>query len=459
MLQKFITDWLDLKDGLNKNLIQVFNIILAVFLLLHIINVFAIFKFKQHKKYQYMRYFNHCAWIILTFLTVITFIIGAALGCIGILAKDAIPVINFVLGQDNLNGGQLIIEDKLIAETMNICLYHGGDLASEFFGLQNTEVDYLNQIYIKKNITQMMSSINKDELKSSSAVNEFSTTLEKISKDILLIKEDSGNINSPKYLLNKLNKWTDSTYDSNYIKDCINVSKDRWVVKKDDCSSGYTYASPSDIKNFSQNCLVISDWSEDSVKSRYQSTPSGCPNTGQQFKILEDGIYFNWAALDNISKQNQIIVSNMITRLSEIQTKFSLVANITILNNQKIINYVQDLYKTLDEYLDPGEDFYDLIDCSHLKYDLYVMYSNLKDKLSSNSLLLGTIFIIVSLANLIGNGFLVFFIIKNKQKVKKYELLEAEDQEAAAKNNPQQQAQIQNVNPNMIEMQKLANVR
>ncbi len=447
-----------MKDKLNQILIKVLNIILGLFLLLSILNVFAIFKFKKHKKYQYMRYFNHFVWIILGVLTIFTFFLGAVIGSIGIFSKDAVPIINFILGEDNLKHDRLIIEDKLMSETMNICLYHGGDLASEFFGLQNTEVDYLNQLYTNKDIIKIMGSMNKDNFKNSIKVDEFSASLQNISKDILLISENANIVNSPKNLIKKLNEWTDSTYTDNKIKSCTNPSKDRWVVNKKDCPNGYIYTSPSDTINFSQRCLVILEWSESSVKIRYQNTPSECLDIDQNINILNDKIYFYWKALDNISNQNQILITRMLNKLSLIKTKYTSVANLAISNNEKIINYASNLSKKLDKYLSSGKDFYNLIDCSHLKYDLYVLYSNLKDNLSSDSVILGTIFLIVSISSLIGNSFLVFFIIKNKQKVKKYELLEAEDQDALEKNN-KNEAKIININPNLIEMQKLVKNR
>ena len=86
------------------------------------------------------------------------------MGCIGLFSKDSIPLMNFILSEKNLLNSNYIIQNKLTAQTLSICLNHRGELIIEQLGLQNTEIEYLNDFYIKINDFQPFVNMNQNSI-------------------------------------------------------------------------------------------------------------------------------------------------------------------------------------------------------------------------------------------------------------------------------------------------------
>lgn len=436
--EDIIITWFDYRDKIDENTTKVVNILFSLMLLGHIINILFIFPYKNQKKNQWARYCNHFAWMLITLLTIITFFLGAALGCIGILAKDSIPFMNFIFGEGNLLDQKYIFKDKVLAETLSVCLYHGGDLASELSGVQNSEVDFLNNLYLLRKSLKSVDDIDISELESyanPSSIISYRNHLLTYSDVTTITKRNDPN--APIMLLEELNKWSDGKNVNSYQKNCTTFINDQWVINKEKCNEGYIYAnSQQSITNGTQ-CLVITEWTSDSIKSRYQSHPTGCnsPSDTSRYSNVKEAIYFYWAAIDNLSLQNTNLIADMETQLDIISEIFQNLVEKKISLTKGIELYTEGLNVLLSSNLKEGQDLYDVIDCSYLKNDLYVLYANLKDNLSKKALLMCIIFAALSLSNLIGQSFLVFYIIKNKQKVRKYELIDEEDKEVL-KNNP-----------------------
>jgi hypothetical protein len=268
-------------------------------------------------KFMCIRFLMHLFWIIVTLLTIVTFIAGSVFGITGQIAKDLVPLFNFIFSNNNLMIDRYIITNPDTAENLNICINYGGDIAGQVFNLQNSQVDYLNRLYQSVITMKNYQQIIMNNIQTSQSIPSGKTYLASLAKDISILSiTASGYFDSnpdlPYGLLQEMNKWTDSSLSTTFQLSCKTNTYDQWVFSQSNCPNGYTYMTSSPQSTTFKTCLVLSEWSEATFTQRYSQNPSECKGqTSVDFKSVSEAAIAYYNALTQMKTENQNLINQM----------------------------------------------------------------------------------------------------------------------------------------------------
>jgi len=97
------------------------NIFFAVLLGLVTLNIVALILYCCcNKACQCMRFLSHISWCIIALIMLLSFLLGGALGVVGLLSTDGSGFIEYIFSEQNLKTDQLILSGDAAAY-LNVC--------------------------------------------------------------------------------------------------------------------------------------------------------------------------------------------------------------------------------------------------------------------------------------------------------------------------------------------------
>ena len=116
----------------------------------------------------------HCFWNILNLIIIFSFIIGAIIGLVGTLGKDATDFMLYLISEKNLNSTTPALLTGEIPVYLNTCFYGNGDISSKFMNfsiddniigdLEGIQNDLYNTIYAIPNTSGVFNQSVKEFL-------------------------------------------------------------------------------------------------------------------------------------------------------------------------------------------------------------------------------------------------------------------------------------------------------
>ena len=209
-------------------------------------------------KFQMFRYFNHVSWFTLAILVIILFILGSFFAIFGVLGQDLGISLNYLFGSSQIYN--LFSSNTQAAGILDVCINKGGDIADNYFSLQNTNVDSVNTLTIDNaQLTNISNNLTNNS--QSITIPSINQTFQTMMYDIRQVSIGTGSL-SPASVFIEWNKWSDFQVNNSYVTKCNNPPKDRWVQNSTLCPYSYTYYNKSSagIPSITNSCLVISDW-------------------------------------------------------------------------------------------------------------------------------------------------------------------------------------------------------
>lgn len=333
-------------------------------------------------KIKCVKIFIILIWNILALVMILSFIVGAIFGLIGIVGRDGTSVVYYIISPQNLNSESIKLIPSTISQKVNICLHGDGDLSSEFntSSMNNlTELDKIKRELdaARENLTQH---------KNSMTITTINEHLDKVKVNFKEATKINQNLTT---LLNSLNEKTNKG-----VK-CDNTSLyDKWVVVKEDCDSKNPY---SEVRGpiGKNNCLVFGNKEED--LKRYSCNPP--INTSNYIQAIHEYKESNAKSIDELKKKN-----------NDLNVKFTKVINQLIDTidevDNKLLKKVNDLSNSV---MGSGEGniISSLVNCRFLNGHIRMIYENLYDGLGTKFFTFGIVMEVISSAMALGICFLI----------------------------------------------------
>ena len=318
------------------------------------------------------------SWLLLYKFMVCTFFIGAVFGLIGSFVQDASAgVKSLITNIDNIK--QIDQQAKDIA---NICLNGNGSLAETGLIPLEFNKSMIEGVYSLENNFKEANKKLKDYI-------PFSTTANlEIYNLITKTKQFIPELQST---LNGIKKYIDSSY-SQSVLDSESIIYDNWEINITECEDGYKYCSKESlkVKNMLQEtekcCLLITEWDLSEIKGRYK----GLTAKDKSISIEENVEKYYNTIIDFIDSNNQLI-SEIIEKNKEFNKTFNDIG----LEEIKIIEKIEDLFKPLREGFDDivgNKPILEILNCKFLKRDvnkiIEVLYDSFGQTFKTTSSLL-----------------------------------------------------------------------
>ena len=215
---KIIDKIVKYQNKINNNYKKIYYPIFSIFLIFPILSTIGLLLVYQN--HPCMRILLHIVFQFQSFFTLIICLIGVFLGIISIIGKDLINVFNYSISTDNLKNDNPIIIKGNGREYLNTCFNLNGDL-SEVIGLnEDSKVNFLNELYLLDDtIKNNISLIESLTLDTQNLYNEYKNNFFDITN---VNYYNNDKIKYIKNILNDLRKFTDASFDENYIFDFMN---------------------------------------------------------------------------------------------------------------------------------------------------------------------------------------------------------------------------------------------
>ena len=214
----------------------------------------------------------HVLWNISAILMILSFILGSIFGIIGVVGKDLVSVLHFIMSKDNLQSSEpKVLNSGNAKKYIDICINGDGNLIDELIGDTGNKLDDLLQI--REDVALYQNQLKQFE--TSQVIESFENNFANWKKEYLSVplKIKNGGILNTEIIFSEVNSYLKS--DNQVSVSSCNKIDDVWGVI--DNSNGYTKASPSDPPpaSSSKHSINIYDtWTSTLFTSRYTNV---CP--------------------------------------------------------------------------------------------------------------------------------------------------------------------------------------
>lgn len=239
----------------------------------------------------------------------------------------------FLFSDQNLFRDKYLINDKDIADILNVCLNYGGDLGSELYDIKNSDLLYMDNLYAYS-FTILNQNFNLSAV--SNKISNTSNIFKNILEDVRLVgNAPNDNTITPNGLLTEMRRWSDVYAGNSYqnIFNCKTITRDFWTVKDSFCTPEFEYRSFSKIisgKEFigGTNCLIVDEWADSYLTSRYSENPYDCDNgdptkgksnaiKDNDFDTINSAIYSYWESIKRYNKWHKSTLNSIIIDINE----------------------------------------------------------------------------------------------------------------------------------------------
>jgi hypothetical protein len=302
----------------------------------------------------------HIVWNLVYFITILTFIIGAAMGIAGVLIIDGIPAVNYVLGPIYLKSGKLI-PDLTVAGYIDTCVNADGDLAKTL-GLNTGSLGAVTDLYDASSQLSNTEKLIKDNA-SSVAIKLIQARYQELINDVAQTTDPTLGNNHIANILTEMRKWTNYESENTWQKSCSSNTKDYWVQLATQCPEGYAPLTAGASNTGSKNCLDFFGWSSAQTSSRYGAVPAGCVPGSNDFTSTSAAINAYYTNLSTYISDNTALINAVNTDMIAIDDKFKELSGYVLNTISGINNVLKPLVDLFEEATGPS-GFSALINCS-----------------------------------------------------------------------------------------------
>ena len=408
---KIIEEIVKYQIKINNNYKKIYYPLFSIFLIFPILNSIGFFLVYQN--HPCMRILLHIVFHFQNFFTSIICLIGIFLGIISVMGKDIINVFNYSISTDNLINENPIIIKGNGREYINTCFNLNGHL-SEVIGLnKDSKVNFLNELYLLDDtIKNNISLIESLTLDTQNLYNEYKNNFFDITN---VNYYNNDKIKYIKNILNDLRKFTDASFDENYIlENNTNKTYHMWVFNKSRCENDYLYSTNYEkSENLNEKmCFVFSDFENypDYYKGLY------CDYSKSNFQQCSIAFEFYFERLKNYTVQNKDHLEKKIipeyeeyyVGLNDIKNNISN----SLKESQKVTNILTDIFS---QYLNSYNNLFDLLNCKFINRDFNIFYHELDKNVNKTLFHFSIIILIISCSSMISFLFFFIFIMKKKK--------------------------------------------
>lgn len=375
-------------DDINKASHSTMNIIFGTNLVLVILIIVSLVLIYFYK-------FGHCFlclnWTLLYIIMLFSVVIGMLFLVIGLFLQNLSYSIN-----NNIKDIKKLDENNKIFEVIHVC-FNGDGLLSKTLIPSDLNISAIEKIYkVENSINEDINIINKYNFSSIQKAEEKYDDFKKYPKKYIDELVQS---------LDNIKKYIDFSSNESIISEKTLIY-DEWEVNEEDCNEEYEYISPSlspsNMRNLTslKKCLVITEWKEEDIISRYKEIQSI-----NETIILEE-IKNYYKSINEFVKSKD----DLIDAIKEENSKFNISLNdiknkaIKMLTN--ILNLVKPFRESFRDIVGDGNIF-DILNCSFLKRDFNKLMQVLYEEFGSTFRKTSDLFFIICVFQI----FMTLFIL------------------------------------------------
>ena len=298
------------------------------------------------------------SWFFIYIFMLLSFLLGTVLGLVSSFIKDASSAVKYVM-----NNTDLIHFSKI--DIVDICLNGNGSLANTQIIPISFDTSIIDNIYnLEKNISAVINIIDSYNY-SSAQVNDIRyNQYFNVQKNTLELTQS----------LKEIQVYINSNVEGTKVQTPIN---DKWVVDKDDC--GEDYLPKNTLRNLllendnDPHCLVITEWKEAEISSRYSSLEPINP-----IDNIQGNINNYYKSIVGFMTEGNALIEGFIDKNKEFNNSFIDIKNSEIELLNKTIQTIKPLRKIFEEMIQDGSIF-ETMNCKFIKRDsnkvLEVLYN------------------------------------------------------------------------------------
>ncbi len=329
---------------------------------------------------------------------IVALLMGVVFGVVGTLIQDASYGVSYYI-HDTKKLNSLIEEEK-VSNLVEICLNGNGSL-SESSLISNVEFDndMLDDIYaLEKNISASEKELSNYELVS---VNEagkiYSDYEEKLKSNTIQLKN----------ALDSIRKYVDSSVSGSLTSSAI---FDAWEINSKDCPSGYTLISPKKLRvlveEFKPSCLVITEWTEEEISTRYSSI--------QPAEVKTNALKY-FESITNFMKEHGTFMDGVKNKNEEFKTDFKDITNEEVKILEGVSETIKPIRETFEEIV--GDDsIFKMLNCGFLRRDLNKVIEQLYESFGGDLKSSSRLFIAVTIMECILSLFILTLLSRYKDE-------------------------------------------
>ena len=408
-----INDWINYTEHINDKLttcLYLFSSLLIFFTLFAIISIILFLtKFNTESSFKIFDILFRSIYIILFLLTACTFAIGGFYGLLSKVSLDIISMVEYTFSIDNIENSSILIEKESEGnKVLNFCVNNNGDLAT-LFKINDIPYRYIDTLYLSKKEIKELNEISLsyhdyfDSIKSlEDTINDYLNN--KVYQDA-------------KPYIDELNRYTNWNSEGTYLDSSAfeaKYLKDIWVLRVEDCDDDYPYTSINsndEILPKSQNCFLIEEWSDESVKieQRY----SGYTSSKGHYQTVSAAVEAYTHSLDQYHRDSITLLNDLKTSTEVLQNKGTEMTKAfkqSVSNSNNALDMISNVY----EPIIGNNTIASIMNCSIMRKYLNMLYYQLDNEFNSKSKTLYIILIISSICQLAASIVMFFVIIKIK---------------------------------------------
>jgi methyl-accepting chemotaxis protein len=411
----------------NKYANKIFYCFFVVIAGLEIISIFLLLFLVGKVCFKLPKCILHIIWNINQIIMIVIFILGGALGIVGVVLTDGIDVFNNVASSENLVESEepILLDDESTNNYINICFNGNGNINDEL-DINTEEIDSLNSIYQSySNFTDL----NTDVIVES--IDNFTKYYKDLQNNINNVTFKYKNEPNNYYFVIKY--LTDfETYSDGNNKNTLQKDKKINHIWKFNYNENYTCPYNNFPNSFTNknSCYNVSDYKNYDLSSYETILIKEKFSNLKQASDVYLNKFYNFYTDCNDQLNNIIDVNNNYK---------SKIDNIKIYANLSLI-YSQDITKTLfdifEKYIDEGNYILDIINCQFLGRDKNITFYELDQKFSSNTIKMATDFLTIACGMALGTFFSLIVINRYKEdKKRRGKSIPAKTEKSYVKNN------------------------
>ena len=392
-VSNILIDYSDIIDEYGKlafkiafSILMAMNVIIAVFITIEMF--FSFLKANTRCLKCFLKSLIHIFWNILAIITFVTLLLGSAFIFLGTVGKDLISVVNFLVGEENLNSDETVLLDSA-PSYLSKCISGDGNIVEDL----NLDLHSL------KNFDQLTNAYNElerakikadDLVKNKIAYNQYKSRYE----EIVDYKIDNFNLISTSKALNFKN-----------VLDTIHQNKqiDTWSISCGDNS--HSCQSPRGASETDSFCIKPQTCNVDHTVYNWYSS-SGNSVLIDYAKILDSFIH-SISQIKSISTEEKSI-KNALTSLDSKYEDFlkEEISTLTVYQTK-----IESLVKIFNDVIGEEGEITDIINCKFIGKNVKVVLKLLDNSLGKDFYTVGICLLVAGLAMCISISFTILLNI------------------------------------------------
>jgi hypothetical protein len=427
-LEDFLDNLLTGQKNANKYANKIFYCFFVVVAGLEIISIFFLLFLVGKVCFKLPKCILHIIWNINQIIMIVIFILGGALGIVGVVLTDGIDVFNNVASHENLKESEdpILLDKESTNNYIDICFNSDGNINDEL-DINTEEIDSLNSIYQSySNFTDLNSDVIAE------SINNFTKYYKDLQNNINNVSFKYQKDETNYYpVINYLNKF--ETYSNGNNQRSIQKGNNKINhIWKFNYNENYTcpFNNFPDTFTNANSCYNISDYKNYDLSS-YETISidnEKYTNLKQAADVYLDKFYNFYTDCNDQLNEIVDINNNYKSKIDKIE----IYANLSIIYSQDITKTIFDIF---EKYIDEGNNILDILNCQFLGRDKNITFYELDNKFSSNTVKMATVFLTIACGMALGTFFSLIVINRYKEdKNKKVKNLPV-DTDKSLKNN------------------------